>query len=57
MIREITKQELQDIYNNYTTAEACKLLGISLTTYYRLLKEAGINKNKRKVLRRKYIIV
>jgi predicted DNA-binding protein (UPF0251 family) len=39
---EITKQELEQIYNQHTNQEAAKKLKISMTTLHKYIKLAGI---------------
>lgn len=57
MAKVISKQELQEIYEKHSTKEACQLLQISVNTFYKLLKEAGIPRSKKKIWKRKYLIV
>ncbi len=46
---EITKEELQELYNKYSVAEMSKRLnGASHVMIYKLLRQAGIPLSKRK---------
>lgn len=42
----ISKEDLQKIYESKSTKEALLELGISHSTYYRLLDEAGIPRKR-----------
>ena len=43
-MKKISKAELQEIYNNNTNKDACKILGVSEPTLSRYLEMAGIPK-------------
>ncbi len=45
-IKEITKQELIDLYRNKPFKEVCKILEISDGTLYKILKKSGIPTNR-----------
>lgn len=54
---EITKKQLEKIYNEHTLAEACKILNVSHMTLLKYIKLAGIktkgkgnHQPKRKIL-------
>lgn len=42
MKTQITTKELQEIYNNNSNKEACKILGITNSTLTKYLRQAGI---------------
>ena len=42
---KITRQQLLDLYENETKERAAEKLGVSVTTFYKKLKKAGIKLN------------
>ncbi len=56
MIKEISKEELENIYTSNTNEKACEILGVSKVTLIKMVTEAGIEL-KGKHAGRKYRIV
>jgi hypothetical protein len=48
MIRkQVTRDELERLYQTMTVREACEELGTNMYTFYKLIDEAGIPRRRR----------
>ena len=56
MRENITKEQLQKIYEENTNDKACEILGVSKVTFIKMIDDSGI-KRKGKGYAQKYLIV